>query len=931
MPGLGASFGRGGATTAQQDLANADCILIQGSSMAEAHPVGFRWVVKARENGATVIHVDPRFPRTSAMSDIWVPIRAGGDIAFLGGLIRHVIENDLYFRDYVVHYTNAPVILREDFRDTEDLDGFFSGWDEESRSYDPSTWAYDAEDAASPRRDPTLQDPRCVFQVLRRHYARYTPEMVERVAGIPPELFRRVADELTGASGPERTAAICYAVGWTQHSKGVQIIRAAAALQLLLGNIGRPGGGILALRGHASIQGSTDIPTLFNILPGYMPMPSAGPEGATLDAWVQAHGKRGGLWADLRSYAVSLLRAYYGGRATEENEWGWRWLPRITRDHSHFSFWTEMADGAVEGLFIIGQNPSVGGQNSRLERRALAELDWLVVRDLQEIEPATFWLDSPEVDRGELDPREIGTEVFLFPAAGHAEKDGAFTNTQRMLQWRQKAVDPPGDARSDAWFVHQLARRLIRKARASDDPRDEPLRALDWWYPEDELGDPKMEAVLAEISGWYADPERGSEHPDAVTGEGRTEKDAREEATSGRSAESRADGGPPGAVHWKDREGRPHHGAQLEGYGALRADGSTACGCWIYSGALGPDGVNRPLRRDPRNELGHGWGFAWPGDRRILYNRASARPDGRPWSERKKLVWWDADEGRWTGKDLPDFPSRKPPDYRPPEPGEDGERPRGTDAHPGDAPFTLHDDGLGWIYAPSGLEDGPLPTHYEPLESPVRNALYGRQTNPPAHWFSRPDNILAPPEDARFPYVLTTYRLTEHHTGGAMSRTLRHLSELQPEMFVEISPELAGEVGLRNGDWVTVVSLRGAIEARALVTRRIRPLRIDGRTVHQVAAPFHFGPRGLVKGDAANDLVPLSGEPNVTIHEGKALVCDLVPGRRPADERLVAWLEERYPEAAREEAAFRHPEDPGPRPPGRVEEPEGHGEGMRGS
>ena len=915
MPGLGTSFGRGGATTAQQDLANADCVLIQGSSMAEAHPVGFRWVMKAREAGATVIHVDPRFSRTSAMSDLWVPIRAGGDLALLGGLVRHVLENDLYFRDYVVHYTNASVILREDFRDTEDLDGLFSGFDEERRAYDDTTWGYDGGDRVRPRRDPTLQHPRCVFQVLRRHFARYTPEVVEEVAGVPPELFQRVAKALTEASGPERTAAICYAVGWTQHSKGVQIIRTAAILQLLLGNIGRPGGGILALRGHASIQGSTDIPTLFDILPGYMPMPRAGRGEETLDGWLGNHRKHGGLWADLPAYAVSLLRAYYGEAATAENDRGWSWLPRVTRDHSHFSFWTEMADGRVEGLFLIGQNPAVGAQHARFERRALARLRWLVVRDLVEQESASFWYDSPEVARGELDPAEIETEVFLFPAAGHAEKDGAFTQTQRMLQWRQKAVDPPGDARSDAWFVHQLAKRLMARARESDDPIDEPLRRLDWWYPEDELGDPRMEAVLAEINGWHLDPDRASDDPGAISGSSEGPADAREAARTGITGLARVDGGPPGAVYHRDREGRPHHGAQVTGIPALREDGSTACGCWIYSGVYGPDGVNRALRRDPEGPYGHGWGFAWPDDRRILYNRASARPDGRPWSERKRLVWWDRERERWTGLDTPDFPSDKPPGYEPPADSS------GMDAHRGDAPFILHDDGLGWLFVPEGLEDGPLPAHYEPLESPVRNPLYGRQTNPPVRWFDRPENPFAPPEDPRFPYVLTTYRLTEHHTAGGMSRTLGHLSELQPEMFVELSPELAGQLGVRHGEWVTVVTLRGAVEGRAQVTRRIRPIRVAGRTVHQVAMPFHWGSGGRITGDAANDLIPLSGEPNVTIHESKALTCDVLPGRRPADGDLLGWLADRYPEIQREGRAMER---------GREREPDGQRHGGHG-
>jgi formate dehydrogenase major subunit len=836
VPGLGTTFGRGGATTAPRDLAKSDCILIQGSSMAEAHPVAFRWVVAAKERGATVIHVDPRYSRTSALADIWVPLRAGTDLVLLGALVRHVLENELYFADYVKAFTNASVILREDFADTEDLDGLFSGFDEASASYDPSSWRYAGDDKASPQRDPTLQHPRSVFQVLRRHFTRYTPELVERAAGVREDLFFRVAKALTDASGPERTAAICYALGWTQHSKGVQIIRTAAILQLLLGNMGRPGGGIMALRGHASIQGSTDIPTLYDLLPGYLPMPRAGAHDAGLASYVAEVRARGGYWDNGKKLTVSLLKAFYGANATAENDFGFGFLPRTSRDHSHFGFFMEMADGAVEGLFVMGQNPAVGGQNARLERHALTRLRWLVVRDLVPMETATFWYESPEIESGELRSDAIETEVFLFPAAGNAEKSGTFTNTQRLLQFHEKAIAPPGEARSEAWFIHQLAKRLKKLAEASDHPADAPLRALDWWYPEDANGEPEIEAVLAEINGF----------------------------------ETPGDGG-------------AHHGRQLAGFSELRDDGSTACGAWIYSGVLGPDGVNRAALREPQGEYHHGWGFAWPADRRILYNRASARPDGAPWSEAKKLVWWDAEKKEWTGLDVPDFEKTKAPSYRPP-PGA-----RGMAAIGGDAPFIMHADGLGWLFVPEGLKDGPLPTHYEALESPSENLLYSRQKNPVARWHHRPDNPWASSPDPRYPYVLTTYRLTEHHTAGGMSRFLGHLSELQPELFAEISPELAAEVGVEHGAFVTVLTPRAVIEARAMVTRRIRPLVIDGRVVHQVAMPFHWGSSGRVKGDVTNDLIALSGEPNVSIHESKALLCALFAGPKSV---VGPWLRE---------------------------------------
>ncbi|MEY2489777.1 MAG: formate dehydrogenase major subunit [Verrucomicrobiota bacterium] len=856
--------------------------------MAEAHPVGFRWVMKAKERGATIIHVDPRFSRTSALADIWVPMRAGGDIAFLGGLVRHIIENNLFFRDYVVPFTNASCILREDFRDTEEgATGFFSGWNERERTYDKKTWAYHGDGGLSfPERDLTLQHPRCVFQTLRRHFVRYTPEMVEKICGISPALFHKVADALVAASGPDKTAAICYALGWTQHSKGVQIIRTASILQLLLGNIGRPGGGIMALRGHASIQGSTDIPTLYDILPGYISMPKGDGTEETLRDYLAHQTKPTGLWNNYPNYFISLLKAYYGKNATAENDFGYNWVPKITGNHSFFEYLYDMADGKMEGMFMMGQNPAVAAANSRFQRTSLSKLKWLVVREMVEIEAATFWRsDAPEIERGELKTEDIETEVFLFPAAGHAEKEGAFTQTQRMLQWRQKAVDPPGDARSEGWFMHQLALRLIAKAKQSNDTLDEPLRALDWWYPEDELGEPQMESVLAEINGWSTNPQPG------------------------------ADGVVFGGV---DREGNSHHGPQVDGFGKLKADGSTASGCWIYSGVLGPDKINKANSRNSKNYLGHGWGFVWPADRRIIYNRASAKPTGEPWSERKKLVWWDPAQRKWDGIDVPDFVPDKSPEFRP------SGNESGLDAIPGDAPFMLHEDGLGWLYVPSGLQDGPMPTHYEPLESPVKNALYSRDTNPVVNWFTRQENRFAPPGDTRFPFVLTTYRLTEHHTAGGMSRFLSHLAELQPELFAEMSPELAVELKIKNGDYISIVSLRGAIESRALVSRRMRPVHLNGKTVHQIAMPFHFGTAGPVKGGSTNDLVPISGEPNVTIMEAKALACNIVPGRLPRGPAYEEWIKKYIPQGGPPNL---HPEQP---PPGASPGPEAGGHGQHG-
>jgi formate dehydrogenase major subunit len=843
VPGLGTTFGRGGATTAPNDLLNSDVILNMGSNMAENHPVAFQWVIDARERGTKFIHVDPRFTRTSAMADLWMPLRAGSDIVLLGALVRYVLENQKDFREYVLHYTNASVILREDFRDTEDLDGLFSGWDPENRRYEPETWSYEHGETGDRRgqtlelgamvqwgtpathghpydQDLSLQHPRCVYQVMRRHFSRYTPEMVEQACGVPQELFFQLAETFCSASGPDRTAAICYALGWTQHSKGAQLIRTAAILQLLLGNIGRPGGGILALRGHASIQGSTDIPTLFDLLPGYLPMPLFKEDSDDLRGFIEKRGSRTGAWANFDKYIVSLLKAFYGDAATPENDFGFRWMPRLTGDHSHMAYWLEMADGKMDGLFAMGDNPAVAGPNSGFERRAMAKLKWLVVRDLVETETASFWYDSPEVRQGQTRPEDIATEVFLLPAAGHAEKEGTFTNTQRLLQFREKAVDAPGDGRTEPWFMYHLGRRLKERASKDSRPRNAGLNALTWDYSaKGRFADIDVEEVLQEVNG-YTLPDR----------------------------------------------------TLVPGYTALKNDGTTACGCWIYSGVFPSPGQNRALQRKPTGAYGHGWGFAWPNDRRVIYNRASARPDGRPWSERKKLVWWDESRREWTGLDTPDFTRTKPPDYMPPEDAV------GDDALAGDKPFILHPDGFGWLWVPNGLNDGPLPAHYEPFESPMHNPLYHRQeTDPAAMKRERPGNVYAHTEDERFPYVLTTYRLTEHHTSGAMSRTLSHLAELQPEFFCEISPELAAERGIEHGSWATIRSARGVIQARAMVTRRMRPLRLNGHTVHQVGLPWHWGYEGLVTGDVVNDLVAMSEDPNSRIMEAKALLCNVEP------------------------------------------------------
>jgi formate dehydrogenase major subunit len=886
-------------------MADSDCVMVMGSNMAENHPVAFRWPMKAKvQHGAKLIHVDPRFTRTSAMADIYAPIRAGSDIAFLGGLVNYVIgserwNTDPFFRTYVASFTNAPTIVSEDFRDADELDGVFSGLMEYKSGveewpfngfigqYDSTSWQYagggpkvtgwkaptqqsgeqsagseqggkgskagkagqgpgatkeeEAVKVASKgppfepmlhallpppgERDDTLQNPRCVFQIVKRHFSRYTPEMVERVTGCPRETFLRVAETLLANSGAERTTSFAYAVAWTQHTNGPQIIGCAALLQLLLGNFGRPGGGIMALRGHASIQGSTDIPTLYHSIHGYMSHPSALKKHATLAEWLATETQATGYWSNTPKFMVSYLKSVYGSAATRENDFGYEWHPKIIGDHSHMPMFVAMNEGKVRGMLCIGQNPATS-LNAKAERAGLRKLEWLVVKDNWLHETAMFWKTAPEIKAGEVKTQDINTEVFFFPSAQVAEYEGSFTNTQRMLQWHFKAAESPGDCRTDPWFTYQLGKRLKKLYANSQLGRDRGFLNVTWDYEaedvrERERGEPDARKILKEINGYYSDdPSR-----------------------------------------------------HVAGFGDLKDDGSTTCASWIYCGVFPAASENRAANKqadkpgEPGSQLG--WGFAWPANRRNMYNRASADPQGNPWSERKKLVWWDAAQAKWVGYDVPDFPLTKPPT--------DEGKPDaiGMDALPGTAAFIMKSDGLGWLYVPDGLVDGPLPTHYEPAESVVGNPLYKQQTSPVLKYWKTDGNPLAAVADPKFPYVITTYRLTEHYLAGAMSRWNPWLTELQPELFVELSPELAQEKGIANLDWVRISSPRAQVRAKALVTRRMRPFRIDGRTIHQVGMPWHWGWEGVATGDVVNEMSALVGDPNVTIHEGKAFVCDV--------------------------------------------------------
>jgi formate dehydrogenase major subunit len=892
-----------------RNMEYSDCVVIMGSNMAECHPVAFRWPLKARLNGATLIHVDPRFTRTSANCDIHAPIRAGSDIAFLGGLINHVLNSERwnsepFFKSFVASYTNAATLIHPDFRDTEDLDGVYSGLKDYTEntdwpynafvgSYDPATWAYESSgpqvageqvaysarsgeqrqhqgpqtagpvgagggarapidwDAVvrsllkpRPRRDSTLEDPRCVLQLVKRHFSRYTPEVVEQVTGCPRDKFLRVAEAVLANSGPDRTTSFAYAVAWTQHTDGVQMISCCALLQLLLGNMGRPGGGIMALRGHAAIQGSTDVPTLYHSIHGYMSHPSALKKHATLRDYIVTETPPTGYWANQPKFMVSYLKSMYGDAATLDNDWGYEWHPKILGDHSHIATMAAMADGKVKGMFCVGQNPATS-LNGTAQRGAMRKLEWLVVKDNWLTETAMYWKNAPEIVDGTVDQTDIQTEVFFFPATQVGEYDGSFTNTQRMLQWHSKAADPPGDCRTDTWFYYQLGKRLKAKYASSTNPRDIGFRNLVWDYEPDPgapvsaqtAGEPDVLKILREINGFQtSDPTR-----------------------------------------------------HLTGFAQLKDDGSTTCASWIYCGVYPAPDRNLSARREadaPGVPGAHlNWGWAWPANRRVLYNRASADPSGKPWSERKRWIWWDpaapnapdpltgrsVGPGKWLGYDTPDFSLTKSPNASA-RPGAIG-----LDALSGTDPFIMKPDGKGWLYVPTGLVDGPMPVHYEPLESPVANLLYKQQSSPVLKWWARgmAHNVIAEVGDPRFPCVITTYRLTEHYLSGAMSRWLPHLAELQPELFIEIGHALAEERGIRNLDFVTVTSARHHIRARALVTNRIGVMTIAGKQVHHVGMPWHWGWQGLAVGDVVNDLTSWVGDPNVSIHEGKAFVCNV--------------------------------------------------------
>jgi len=833
------------------DIKNSNCVLIIGSNAAENHPASFVWINKAREKGAKLVVVDPRFTRSAAAADFYAPLRPGTDIVFLGALINYAIQNKLYQEEYVKAYTNALTLVHPDYKGPADLDGYFSGFDKDKKTYSSTTWQYQTEkvkvkvkgkdasgnevevekEASVPKQAGSLDDPNCAFALLKSHYARYTPEMVERICGTPQEQFLEVAKLFCATGAPDKSGTILYAMGQTQHTVGTQNVRAMAVLQLLLGNIGVPGGGVNALRGESNVQGSTDMALLFNDLPGYLGLPSdAQADLKTYSAKFDATS----YWSNGPRFFVSLTKAWFGNAATKDNDYAFQYLPKTSGNYSWIPLFEAMYSGKIQGLICMGQNPAVCGPNARLERAGLGKLKWMVVMDLFETETASFWR-APGVD-----PKSIQTEVFLLPAADAMEKAGSIVTSGRRIQWRPKVASAPGVAKEDIWIITQFVKALNELYRGSTDARDRPILDLVWDY-----GDPPdVELVAREINGYALD------NVVDATGKVLVEK-----------------------------------GKIIPSFATIASAANPdviACGAWIYSGYFVPadDGEGKSLpaakrrgQKDP-GELGMYpfWGFAWPANRHILYNRASARPDGTPWSENKKLIWWDRDKKQWTGYDVPDFAATKAPDAAANPVGV------GLAAQAGTDPFIMKADGKGWLFAPKGLSEGPLPEHYEPIESPVKNPLSGVQNNPVVKVWATDkgkgigDNVSTVD---KFPIVCTTYRLAEHWQAGAMSRNLPWLAEAQPELFIEISKELAQEKGIRAGEKVVVSSARGQIEAVAVVTIRFKPLMVDGKKIHQIGMPWHFGWQGIATGPVANDLTPHVGDGNTMIPEYKAFLVDV--------------------------------------------------------
>jgi len=828
------------------DLKNSDCILIIGSNAAENHPISFKWITKAiEENGATLISVDPRFTRSSSKADIYAQMRSGTDIAFIGGMIKWVLDDmeanpTNYNMTYVTEYTNAAFLIDPEFKTAAELDGKFSGFvsgdDPDFGKYDKSTWKWQTDADGIPLKDKTLQDPNCVFQLLKKQFARYDPDTVCNITGTDKETYLNVCATYAMTGGVGKSGTIMYAMGTTQHTVGTQNIRSYAILQLLLGNIGVAGGGINALRGESNVQGSTDHCLLFHILPGYLTPPDATQPtlqdhlDAKLAGFATADPKSASWWLNYPKYYVSLLKSWYGDNATADNDFGYEWLPKLNpgTNYSHISLFEAMSEGTIKGLFCWGQNPAVGGPNSFAERRALQKLDWLVSVDLWETETCAFW-EEPGID-----PASIQTEVFALPAAASYEKEGTISNSGRWSQWRWKAVDPPGEAKPDLEIIFELMLKVIELYEAEGGPVADAITDLRWkgWYDANPLprgAESLVDLVSREINGWA-------------------------------EAEILND---DGSVQYEE-------GKLMASFGHLKDNGSTSSSNWLYTQSyteVEGEGVNagEKNRQKWRDNTDHhpagiglysNWTWCWPINRRIIYNRASVDLDGNPWDADDFVIRWNGE--KWEG-DVPD--GGWPPMNM------EGTR----------YPFIMKPQGFARIFGP-GLAEGPFPEHYEPLESPVSNPMSGTQNNPTIKVW-RPDEIADPDE---YPIVCTTYRVTEHWTehwqAGQMTRNLPWLVELMPQMFVEMSEELAAEKGIATGELVTVESIRGSLQATAIVTKRFKPFTIAGKTVHQIGLPWHWGFTGLCQGDSANRLTPHVGDANTMIPEYKAFLVRVVKG-----------------------------------------------------
>ncbi len=798
------------------DIKNANVIVVMGGNPAEAHPCGFKWVVEAKaHNKATLIVVDPRFNRSAAVADHFVQIRPGTDIAFLGGVINHLLSNDKIQHEYVRSYTNAPFIIREDYQFD---DGLFSGYDEAGRKYDKKTWAYELGPDGFAKVDPTLQDPRCVFQLMKQHFSRYTPELVSDITGAPREKFLKVCEIIATTSVPDRTMTSLYALGWTQHSVGSQNIRAMAMIQLLLGNVGMSGGGVNALRGHSNIQGLTDLGILSELLPGYLTMPKEGDKD--YETYLQPRTLKPlrpgqmSYWQNYPKFFVSLMKAWWGDAATKENDFAYDWLPKLDRVYDILAVFDLMHQGKVNGYLCQGFNPLAAVPNKAKNLEALSKLKFLVVIDPLVTETSTFWKNYGDLNP--VDTAKIQTEVFRLPSGCFAEEDGSLTNSGRWLQWHYKGAEPPGQGKGDLEIVAAIFSR-VRALYARDGGKlPDPILKLTWPYAI--AASPSADEIAREYSGKAL-----ADLPDPKD---KTKLLAKK-------------------------------GEQLTTFGQLQDDGSTASGCWIFCGSY--TDKNNMARRDTADPSGlgitPGWAWSWPANRRILYNRASCDPSGKPWDPKRALVKWDGT--KWGGADVPDYK----PDVAPEE---------------GMSPFIMNPEGVGRLFAIDKMVEGPFPEHYEPFESPIAtNPLHKREiakTNPGARIFAEDRKDLGSPEE--FPYAATTYRLTEHFHYWTKHTQIG--ATLQPEQFVEIGEALAREKGIRNGERVKVWSKRGQIVAKAVVTKRIQPMTVAGKVVHTVGIPIHWGFEGIAKpGYLANTLTPFVGDANVQTPEFKAFLVNV--------------------------------------------------------